>query len=85
MDGYSGLLRIATPATKIINAIPKASLALGKTPTGLPVSPVPVPSTSTLAGLGRDSRIYHGGAPPYAGLWPVFSGHTTPNPVRDSH
>ena len=27
----------------------------------LPDFPVPVPSTSTIAGLGRDSRIYHGG------------------------
>ena len=60
-DGYSGLLRMATPATGVLSAIPKGQPGLGETPTGRPVSPVPVPSTSTIAGLGRDSRIYHGG------------------------
>ena len=55
-DGYSGWLLRTTPVPS-----PRASLALGKPPTRLPVSPVPVPSTSTIAGLGRDSRIYNGG------------------------
>ena len=51
----------------------------------------PVLSTSTFAGLGRDSLIYNGGAPPYAGLWPALSGHIiltsshfNSYPVRDS-
>ena len=52
-DSYAGY--------RVLSAIPMASLALGKTPTGLPVSPVPVPSISIIAGLGRDSCIYHGG------------------------
>ena len=55
---YSGWLRrpqgFSAPS-------PKTSLALGKLPTRLPVSPVPVLSTSTIAGLGRDSLIYNGG------------------------
>ena len=68
-DGYSGLLRMATPDYSgwlrrpqgFSVPPPRASLALGKTPTGRPVSPVPVLSTSTITGLGWDSRIYHGG------------------------
>ena len=68
-DGYSGLLRMATPDYSgwlrrpqgWSVPSPRASLALRKPPTRRPVSPVPVPSTSTIAGLGRDSRIYHGG------------------------
>ena len=83
-DGYAGLLRTTPDHSGWLRRSqgfsvpsPRASLALGKTPTGLSVSPVPVPSTSMIAGIGRDSRIYHGGgAPPYAGMWPVFSGHT---------
>ena len=61
---YSGL-RTATPATGVLS-----------TPR-LPVSPVPVLPTSTIAGLGRDTLIYNGGAPPYADLWPALTGHTT--------
>ena len=66
---YSGWLRwpqgFSVPA-------PRASLAFwGKHLPDVPVSPVPVPSTSMIAGLGRDS--------PYAGLWPVFSSHTNLN------
>ena len=65
-DGYSGWLRRSTPDGYAGHGgshvpSPRASLALGKPPTRRPVSPVPVPSTSTIAGLGRDSRIYHGG------------------------
>ena len=55
---YSGLLRrpqgFSAPS-------PMTSLALGKLPTRLPVSPMPVLSTSTFARLGRDSLIYNGG------------------------
>ena len=67
-DGNSGLLWLATldysgwlrrPQGFSVPS-PRASLALGKPPTRRPVSPVPVPSTSMIAGLGRDSRIYPG-------------------------
>ena len=54
-DGYSILLRMATPATGVLGILSKASLNLGKPPTRRPVSPVPVPSPSTIVGLGRDS------------------------------
>ena len=77
-DGYSGLLRTTPDHSGWLRRpqgfsvpSPRASLALGKPPTRLPVSPVPVLSTSTIAGLGAE------GAPPYAGLWPALSGHTT--------
>ena len=69
IHGYAGLFRMVTPDYSgwlrrpqgFSVSSPRASLALGKPPTRRPVSPVPVPSTSTIAGLGRDSRIYHGG------------------------
>ena len=66
--------------------------ASGKLPTLLPVSPVPVQFTSTVAGLGRDSLIYNinGGGSSLCCLWPALSGHhiiTSLNansyPVRD--
>ena len=61
-DGYSGWLLRTTAAgyaaTEVLSALPRASLALGKPPTRRPVSPVPVPSPSMIARLGRDSRIY---------------------------
>ena len=68
-DGYSGLLRMATPDYSgwlrrpqgFSVPSPRASLALGKPPTRRPVSPVPVPSPSTIAGLGQDSRMYNRG------------------------
>ena len=67
-DGYTGLLRMATPDYSgwlrrpqgFSVPSPRASMTLGKPPTRRPVSPVPVPPPSTIAGLGRDSRIYTG-------------------------
>ena len=44
-DGYSGLLRMATPATGVLGTLPKGQPGLGE----------------VIAGLGRDSRVYNGG------------------------
>ena len=76
--GYSGLLRMATPATGVLNAIPKGQPGLGENT--YRTSCLPCAGSFYLytcrirAGF---PYIYHGGAPPYASLWPVFSGHTT--------
>ena len=71
-DNYSGqLLRTTTPdnysggrrRTQGFSApSPRTSLASGKLPTRLPVSPAPVMPTSKVAGLGRDSLMHDGGA-----------------------
>ena len=92
-DGYSGwLLRMATPdgysGWLLLTTLDGYAGHRGsrysplKPPTRRPVSPVPVPSPSTIAGLGRDSRIYNGGGSSLCwsvqlGLWPALSGHTT--------
>ena len=74
LDGYSGWLLRTTPDYSgwlrrpqgFSVPSPRASLALGKLPTRLPVSPVLVLSTSMIAELGRDSLIYNGGG---SSLW----------------
>ena len=83
LPDYAGLLPGYFRATPVGSAGHRGSRyppqgpawASGKLPTRLPVSPVPVQFTSTFAGLGRDSLIYNGGGPPFAGLWPALSGH----------
>ena len=52
--------------------------ALGKLPTRLPVSPVPVQVTFTVAGLGWDSRIYNGGGSSLC--WSVTCALRPPDP-----
>ena len=57
---------MATPATGVLDTLTKYQPG----PRGNYLLPVPV----QFAGLGRDSLIFNGGAPPYAGLWPALSG-----------
>ena len=64
-SNYAGLLPVYSGQlgrTQGFSApAPRTSLGLGETTYRLPVSPVPVQFTSTVAGLGRDSIIYNGG------------------------
>ena len=71
-DDYSGR-RHRTQGFSVPS--PRTGRASGKLPTRLPVSPVPVMSSSKFAGLGWNTLMPYGGLPPYAGPWPALSGH----------
>ena len=75
----SGLLQSTRPDTGVLNTRPEDQPGHRGNYLLDFLSPLCRFGLHLVAGLGRESLIYNGGAPPYAGLWPALSGPLDPN------